>query len=307
MKNGLARTVGTIACCAAMALGTSGCVKKMLLDGQIESTRKASPAINTLGDLEVARSAAFASIATLEGMHRLAPENADALFLLTKAWAGAGFSFIEDDFEVAEDAGDEELAEYHRTRARAAYTRAVFYGLELLAQKSDGFDAGRKNVDSMKAWMANFDESDIEPLFWTGYAWIARVNVSKDIPEMVADLHIGVEMIERVAKLDETYLNGLPHVILGAYHARSPMAELDESKKHFDRALELNHGNLLVTKFQYARTYYCFKNDKASYEKLLREVVDAKDPLPAERLTNTIAQRRAKRYLSPKRQEACGF
>jgi tetratricopeptide (TPR) repeat protein len=290
-----------------MALGSSGCIKKMLLDGQIESTRKASPAINTLGDFEVARAAAFSSLGTLEGMHRLAPDNPDGLFLLTKAWAGAGFSFIEDDFEAAEDAGNEELAEYHRTRARAAYTRAIFYGLELLAQKSDGFEQARRNVDTMKKWMATFDESDVESLFWTGYAWIARVNVSKDIPDMVADLFIGVEMIERVAQLDETYMHGLPHVVLGAYHARTPMAELEEAKQHFERALQINHGNLLVTKFQYARTYHCYKNDKASYERLLREVVDARDPLPSERLSNTIAQRRAKRYLSAKREEACGF
>lgn len=299
--------MGSLVCCAGLALGSSGCIKKMLLDGQIESTRKASPAINTLGDFEVARGAAFGSLGTLEGMHRLAPDNADGLFLLTKAWAGAGFSFIEDDFEAAEDAGNDELTEYHRTRARAAYTRAVFYGLELLAQKSDGFEQGRKNVDTMKSWMKDFDESDIETLFWTGYAWIARVNVSKDIPEMVADLFVGVEMLERVVQLDDTFMNGMPHVVLGAYHARTPMAELEEGKQHFERALQINHGALLMTKFQYARTYYCYKNDKASYERLLHEVIDAGDPLPAERLPNTIAQRRAKRYLSAKREQACGF
>ncbi len=307
MRNGFVRTVGTAVCCAAMALGSSGCVKKMLIDGQLESTRKASPALNTIGDFEVARGGAYGSIATLEGLHRLAPDNADGLFLLTKAWAGAGFGFIEDDYEQAEDAGNEELAEYHRTRARGAYTRAVFYGLELLAQKSDGFEKARRNVDTMKAWMKDFDKDDVDALFWTGYSWIARVNVSKDIPDMVADLFIGEVMLERVLELDDTYEHGLAHVILGAYHARSPLAELDDAKQQFERALQINHGDLLVTKFQFARTYYCFKGDKANYEKLLHEVVDAGDPMPTQRLSNTIAQRRAKRYLSPKREQNCGF
>jgi tetratricopeptide (TPR) repeat protein len=304
---GLQAKIGMTLLCGLTALGSTGCIKQMLLDGQLESTRKASPAINTLGDFEVARGSAFGSLGTLEGLHRLAPENADGLFLLTKAWAGAGFSFIEDDWEEAEDAGKEDLAEYHRTRARGAYTRAVHYGIELLEQKAQGFERARRNNDTMKAWLANFGEDDIESLFWTGYAWIARVNVSKDIPEMVGDLFVGVAMVERVAELDETYSHGLPHVVLGAYHARMPMAELDEAQKHFERALQINQGKLLVTKFQYARTYYCWKNDKENYEKLMREVIDAGDPLPSERLPNVISQRRAKRYLSAERMDKCGF
>jgi hypothetical protein len=103
-----------------MALASTGCVKQMLLDGQLESTRKAASAVQSIGDFEVARAAAFGSLGTLEGLHRLAPETADGLFLLTNAWAGAGFSFIEDDWETVEDAGDEDLAGHHRTRARAA-------------------------------------------------------------------------------------------------------------------------------------------------------------------------------------------
>ena len=44
--------------------------------------------------------------------------------------------------------------------------------------------------------------------------------------------------------LDETYMYGTGRVILGAYHARSTMAELDDAKKNFERALELNGGKL---------------------------------------------------------------
>ena len=304
---GLRTKWAVAALCGVMGLGTTGCIKSMLINGQLESTRKAAPALQTMSDFEVARAAAYAGIAQLEGLHRLAPENADGLFLLTKAWTGAGSAFIEDDWELAEDAGDEEMADYHRTRARAAYTRAVHYGIELLQQKAEGFEAAKRNSDTMKAWLQNFDEDDIESLFWAGYAWIARVNVSKDIPEMISELFVGVSMIERVAELDETYGHGLPHVILGAYHARMPMAELDEAKVHFERALQINQGKMLMTKFQFARTYYCWKNDKENYVKLMQEVVNGGDPIPEERLTNTLAQRKAKRYLSERRMENCGF
>src|SRR5262249_42226041 len=118
----------------ALGLAGSGCIKKMILDGQIESTRKASAAIDTLSDYEVANGIAFAGLGQFEGMHYLAPDNENALFLLTKGWTGATTAFIEDQMEQAEDAEGSEspLFKYHQARARAGYDRAIHYGTELL-------------------------------------------------------------------------------------------------------------------------------------------------------------------------------
>src|SRR5258708_5147109 len=112
---------------AALGLGSSGCINKILTDGQIQATRQASGAFDTIGDYEVARSAAQASFGQFEGLHALAPYNSDGLFLLTKSWTGYAFGFIEDDMEAAEDAGNDDSVEYLRKRARMAYDRGVFY------------------------------------------------------------------------------------------------------------------------------------------------------------------------------------
>ena len=77
-------------------------------------------------------------------MHALAPDNADALFLLTKGWTGAGFAFIEDDYEQAVDAENESLSEYHRARARAAYERAIYYGIAAPGIEAAGFRTRRR-------------------------------------------------------------------------------------------------------------------------------------------------------------------
>ena len=122
------------------ALGSTGCIKQMLLNGQIESTRKASAGVDTLSDYEVANTIAFAGIGQFEGMHYLAPDNEDALFMLTKSWTGATFAFIEDQMEQAEDAEgtDEPLYLYQQARAKAGYDRAIHYGIELLEMKNRG-------------------------------------------------------------------------------------------------------------------------------------------------------------------------
>jgi hypothetical protein len=287
----------------------TGCIKKMLTDGQIESTRKASVALNSIGDYEMARGAAQAGLAQFEGMHNLAPTNEDALFLLTKGWVSYGFAFVEDEYEIATEAGDDDLADYHRKRARMAYDRSVFYGLELLSHKSDGFDGAKKNEETMKKWLdESFDsKDDAENLFWTGYAWLARVNVSKDDPAIVGELFVGVAMLEESVKIDPYVNNWSGTTALAAYHARTAMSEMDQAKQLFDLALAKTGGKNLLIQTNYALKYACMKGDKPLYEKLLNEVLAADDPDPNQRLTNTIAKRRAKRGLTKTHMENCGF
>lgn len=294
---------------AALALSTTGCIKKMLLNGQIESTRKASSAIGTIGDFEMARTAAQAGLAQFEGMHRLGPDNEDALFLLTRSWVSYGYAFVEDDYEQAVDANDDDAADYQKRRARLAYDRAVFYGLELLSHRAEGFEAAKKNEESIHNWLdENFDsKEDAENLFWVGYAWLARVNLSKDDPAMVAELFLGVAMLEKSVALDPEYNNWSGTTALGAYHARTAMSELEQSKTAFETALAKSGGKNLMVPLNYAMKYACMKGDKALYEKLIGTVLSAEDPDPAQRLTNTIAKRRAKRALAKARMENCGF
>ncbi|MDI3291072.1 TRAP transporter TatT component family protein [Polyangium sp. 15x6] len=296
---------------SALSLASTGCIKKMFLEGQIEATATASAAIDTMTDYEVAKVVAFNGIGQFEGMHYLAPDNEDALFALVKTWTSATFAFTEDELEQAEDEEGLEGPRYlHlRNRAAAAYDRGLRYGLELLETYHPGFEGARKNDDTMRAYTAQFTdpERDAPALFWAGYAWISKTNILKDDPAAVGDLFIGVALMERSVALDPKYMAGSGHTILGAYHARTAMAELDEAKKHFDQSLAIHGGKMLLTKVQYAAKYHCFKGDKDSYVKALTEVVEAGDVFPEQRLANVVAKRRAVRYLGKVRMRECGF
>lgn len=306
-------SIATAAVCIASLLSGTGCIKSTLLKGQLQSTREASSAADTLHDYEVARNASYAGLVQFEGLHKLAPNNEDGLFLLAKGWAGAAFAFMEDDWEVAEDVKDEGMAEYHKQRALAAYERSIQYGLELLSKRAEGFAEARKNEKSLKAWLEQhfLDKEDAANLLWVGYAWIARTNVGKDDPDLVTDLWVGVQLVEHSVKLDETYAYGNGLTILAAYHARTAQAEPEESRQYFEKAFALTQGRALLAKFNYAARYLCIKGDKAAYVKTLQEIVDAGDIFPEQRLQNVIAKRRAKRYLGKARmanaREECGF
>jgi hypothetical protein len=290
-----------------VAVCCTGCLDRLLLDGTIESTRKAARAFDTLSDLEVAKEGAGSSLVQLEGMQTLAPDNQDALFLLTQSWTGYASAFIEDAWEQAVDREDDEVEAHQAGRAKAAYDRAVKFGTLLLEARRPGFVAAQKNSDTMKQYLAGFEKADAENLLWVGLAWLSRGGVAGDQPEIIAELFVGVALLERSVELDETlaYCNGL--AALGAYHARSPDAELGEAKKLFERALALTNRKALTVQLMYAQNHACQSHDATAYKALLNEVVSAGDVLPEQRLENTVARRKAARYLGQARLKRCGF
>jgi hypothetical protein len=317
-----------LALALAASLGSTGCIKKMLTKGQIESTRTASAAFQGTADFETAKYASSAGLAQFEGMHFLAPDDDNAYYLVIKGWGSQAFAFIEDDMELAILAGDDDQVAYHRARAKSAYTRAVNFGLEWMEKKHSGVNDVIKsgNEKAAQDYFAKFDsESDADFLFWTGQAWMSRVNVDKADIGAIGQIYVGKAMVEQAVKLKDDIERGSAHVILASYYARTGYNTIGEesfqrAKAEFEKAAQINGGKVLLGKVQMARTYACRMKDdtpgrKASFEmymKLLTEVLEAEDPLPEARLTNAIAKRKARRYASKKwieevSREDCGW
>jgi tetratricopeptide (TPR) repeat protein len=305
---------------AAVAFGTSGCAKEyvmiqtgvfpkpMLFEDALNWTRQASDTVQTMHDFEAARESAYGSIGMLEGLHKLVPDNEDGLVLLEKAWSGVAFAFMDDEREEALDKNDEQLAAYHEARARAAFKRARFFGEELVSHRAPGFKAAQKNADTLRAFLQeNYtNKEDAEELLWLAFSIVGRVGFDMDNPETVSELWIGIEIAEHVVRLDEKYEYGTAHTMIAA--AQAGLQDYDNAKQHFERAIELGQGKVLTAQLTMAQRYYCPKRDKADYYKALNAVLDAGDPLPEQRLSNTIAKRRARRYLGNKYwQQDCAF
>jgi len=305
--------LATLSLAAALSLGANGCIMKVLTDGQITATRQAASSFDTIGDVDLAKSAAEASFGQFEGMHALAPYNPDALFLLTKSWTGYGAGFITEEIEAAQDANNEGMEEYQRKRARMAFDRAVFFGLQLLGQRSEGFDQAKKNAGTLAKWLTDhFKDTDDAPnLLWTGVAWLSRADVMKgdenEGPIFIADVYIGVAMIERAVAIDASAEHYTGLIALASYHARNGMAEPEQAKQMLDTAMAKTQGKDLLIPLAYATTYACVKGDSALYNDMLNRVLAAQDPDPYQRLENALAKRKAKRWMGKRRaKDSCG-
>jgi hypothetical protein len=242
----------------------------------------------------------------LEGMHVLATDQQDVLFLLMQGYAGYSSAFIEDEWEQAVDRGDDDTETAAATRAKNAYDRAIGYGSELVEATHPGFAAAQKNRDTMKAYLAGFTKEEAETVLWLGIAWMSRGGVASERPEIVAELFVGEALLERANELDDSLAYGLGLAALAAYHARSPDAELGVAKDLFAKAAAKTQRKALTPLVLQAQNYSCNAHDPKEYRALLEEVIAAPD-FPEQRLENVVAKRRAQRYLGAPRLKRCGF
>jgi hypothetical protein len=292
---------------ALLAVLVAGCsLDRVLLDGQLAATRKASSSFDTLNDLEIAKIGAGSSVVQLEGMYVLASDSQDAMFLLLNGYTGYSSAFIEDEWEQAYDRGDDDAEAAQAERAKVAYDRAIMYGTKLMEQRHPGFVAAQKNRDTIKAYLAPLGKEDAENLLWLGVAWMSRGGVAAERAEIVAELFVGEALLERANELDDKLAYGLGLAALGAYHARSPDAELKVAKDLFDRAEAVSQRRALTPILLEAQNLACVTHDEKRYRALLNEVLSAPD-FPEQRLENMIAKRRAARYLTAPRLKRCGF
>jgi hypothetical protein len=157
------------------------------------------------------------------------------------------------------------------------------------------------------AYLQGFEAKDADTLLWFGVAWLSRGGVAAADPEIVSELFVGVAFLERSAALNPNLAYGLASAALGAYHARSPDAELKQAKDLFELSLASFNRKALTTQVLYAASWACNSHDQKAYKSLLEEVLNAGDPLPDARLENALAVRKAKRYLQKPRLARCGF
>lgn len=284
-----------------LLLSYTGCdFQAFAVKATARTTARASIALESHWDYELATSTMPGSIIQFEGMLTIVPEDEVILLTLVRAYVGYTYAVVEDHAEIAEAQGDYETAQYHRDRSRYLYQRAKDLGMYLLSLKKDGMkESMAGGVEGFEEWLEkNFKKKeDAEILLWTGYAWGNWINASKDNMAAVADLPYVYAIVDHSRKLDETYFNGAAYMMLAMITVNGMNPDLDLAEKYFRRSIEIANGGSFLTIVNMGRFYATKRNDRELFIELMRQVLEADDGIPSARFTNMVAKRRAARYL----------
>jgi tetratricopeptide (TPR) repeat protein len=281
----------------------SGCVG-MTVGMTAPVVKIASQHFASESDVTLAREASPGQLETAEGFLAADPENRILLGVVAQGYIEYPFGFLEDDLESLPDDPDHAAQRTAITvRATGLYDRALGFALRLLQLDDKNFPAAfNKDVASADAEAKKLDKDSAPGLLFAGLALASSINLNRDDVSRVVDLPKAIALIKRSHELDPKFYNGGAAMTLGIIYSSQGKAmggDPDLAKKMFDEAIALNNGKYLMPKVMLARFYAVVTQDRALFEKTLKEVLATPaNVFPEQRLANLLAQKRAKRYLA---------
>jgi predicted anti-sigma-YlaC factor YlaD len=252
-------------------------------------------------DPDLIQAAAPFSLKLMESLLAETPRHQGLLSAAASGFTQYAFAFVHQEADELE-ARDLNAAEALRTRARHLYLRAHTYGLRGLEVEHPGFPNAL--LANPRTAVRAVTEADVPLLYWTATAWAAAISLSKDNPELIAQIPAIEALMDRALELDESYSRGAIHTFLVTYEMSRQGAPGDpaaRARKHFERALALSEGRNAAPLVALAEAVAVRQQDLKEFESLLNRALAVNpDANPETRLMNLVMQRRARWLLSRK-------
>jgi predicted anti-sigma-YlaC factor YlaD len=285
-----------------LCVADSGCsIRRYALNQAADALAGSGATFASDDDPDLIKAAAPFSLKLMESFLAENPRHPGLLEAAASGFTQYAYAFVQQEADKVE-ARDLAAAEGLRERARRLYLRAQRYGLRGLEVKHQGF--GKALLTDPKATARRAIKGDVPLLYWTAAAWASAIALSKDNPEMVAQIPGMESLIDRALELDESYANGSIHSFMIAYEMSRPGAGGDapsRARQHFERALALSKGTEASPFVALAEAVTIQKQDVKEFESLLnRALAINPDANPNTRLVNTVMQQRARWLLSRK-------
>jgi predicted anti-sigma-YlaC factor YlaD len=281
---------------------SSGCsIRRFALNKTADALSKTGSTFASDDDPELIKAAAPFSLKLMESILAETPRHTGLLSATSSGFTQFAYAFVQQDADEIEET-NLAAAEAMRDRARKLYLRAQKYGLRGLEVKHPGFSTNL--LANPKSTVRSVKKSEVPLLYWTAAAWGSAISLSKNNPELIAQVPAVEALIDRALELDESFNDGAIHTFLISYEMNRQGVSGDpatRSRKHFERAVELSHGKSAAPFVALAEAVTIKKQDAKEFESLLnRALAINPDEDPDTRLLNTIMQRRARWLLSRK-------
>ncbi len=266
-----------------------GCVQSIAVSTVGGIVEDGFSAFTEEDDLAFAEQALPGNLKLLEVMLKNEPENQRLLRLAGEGYCSYALAFLEDS--------DPE-------RARRFYLRGRDYGLQLLRQNGAVKNALKGPVDDLSAALRTAGSDDVPGAFWSAFGWGGYINLTLTSPDAIGDLPRVETLMKFVHERDSLFYHGGASVFLGTFYGSRPRILGGDStlaRAYFEQALRINEGKFLMTYVYFARSYAVQVQDEALFERLLRRVETTPlDALPAARLANAVAKKKAQLLLEKK-------
>jgi hypothetical protein len=194
------------------------------------------------------------------------------------------------------------IANYYTPAEKKPEVHEEGYGFGVRAARLNpdvrhAMDVEKKSLED--AVTAHATPGDVPGLYWMTVNR-GRAYEDASIAKRASIAPVLKTIMEKIYKIGPEYYWGGVHRFFGVYYMKAPAQSdpLAQSKREFERAVAIGPENL-ENKVLYAEYAAKGGNDRALYEKLLKEVLATKpeNDLPALRVDNAEARKRAQKML----------
>jgi predicted anti-sigma-YlaC factor YlaD len=289
--------LGVIALAVLLAAGCS--IQQIAINRLGDALAKEGDAFASDDDPELVGDAIPFSLKLVESLLAESPKHEGLLLAAARGFTQYSYGWVQENGEEIREA-DPARSAYQQERARRFYFRARNYGMRGLEVAHPGFE-GSLRQDSGKA-VRLLARGDVPLLYWTAASWGLAISLSREEPDIVADLPLVEAMVDRALELDEGFDHGAIHSIMIVVEVNRPGGQGDpvaRARKHFDRAVELSNGMLASPFVTFAEAVSLPAQNRPEFESLLHRAlaVDV-NARPQWRLENRISQQRAQWLLA---------
>ena len=229
------------------------------------------------GDFELARHGLESNIKLLEVFYKADPSNKNIRILLSQAYAGYTFIFLETDLLYTSNKND---ADKIKARINDFYNRGLRYGLSILTDEDAMFKKAVEKNDFELFSTSISKLTEQEAMFWTVFNWSLLLNMNRDSADNVSDLPKLHLLADRTILLKKSFMNYAPLALKGTLECSMPKmlgGKPDNGVKLMEEALAGSKRSFLAIQFLYAQ--YCTPavQDKKTFLALTSEIEKA-DP-----------------------------
>jgi hypothetical protein len=239
-------------------------------------------------DLDLAREASAFYLKLSESVLRSDPGHRGLAESVAGGFTQYAYAFVAFEADRIE-AKDAKEAERLRRRAAQLYRRAHKHAMAALEKEIPGFASALNSPQALK-----LSPTQVGLAYWAAASWGGWISLSKDDPDVVADLPQAVRLTQLAWQADPAWGKGALTGLLATFEASRPGGSQQQALVLYDQAIAQGGGNNAGALVGKAEGYAQPAGDRALFESLLRQAVAIKDtPDSPQALQNEVMRRRA--------------
>lgn len=273
----LALAVSSLTACSTRQLVMDRLADALAAQGQSDET-----------DLALARDASPFYLKLSESVLREDPGHAALAESVAAGFTQYAYAFVAFEADKVEL---DNLDEADRLRKRAAmlYRRAHLHAMAALELSHPGFRAALQGAPDAEPTL---DADEIGLAYWAAASWGGWISLSKDHPDVVADLPLATRLARLAWELDPDWGEGSLTGLVATFEAAQPGGG-SEAPALFDRAIAQSGGKLVGPLVAKAEGVALPAGDRAAFEALLNQALAIPEAEDAHALQNEVMRRRA--------------